>query len=261
MLRRKLASLAAGSLFLAAFSVPVRAQNRTIVVLDYMKVKPGRAADYVRMEREVFKPMQQERVRLGNHESWRLYGVRFPGGTEAEYGYVTMAIMSDLGKLQLRNQGVDRKKIWPNYKPEDIGEMVRSNREMIRRDVFSVDHSTKRWNGPDGKHLRIHFIRSEPGKAAEHDEAEGKYWLPLHQDLEDKGAFAGWMFGRLRIPIQSERPYNSVAINFFKEWAQAEDHYAKGAPKLRDAAFGSMSGLGHHTHVEFWSLIDQTDPR
>ena len=258
---RKLAGFAAGALLLSAIAVQAPGQNRTTVAIDYMKAKPGQGAGYVRMEREVFKPMPQERVRLGNLEAWRLYQVQFPAGTEQEYGYVTMLIASDLGKFQSMNEGVDRAKVWSKYKPGEIGRMVSKNREMLRRDFFSVDSATKKWNSHGGKYARVHFIQAEPGKANEHAEAEEKYWLPVHQDLEDKGAFAGWLFGRLRIPLATERPYSAVAINFFDDWSQAENQYEKADPKLWKAREGVMAGLATHSSVQFWRLLAETDPR
>ena len=258
---RNFAGLAASVVLLSGLGAQAPAQNRTTVAIDYMKVKPGRAADYVRMEREVFRPVHQERVRLGNLEAWRLYQVQFPGGTEQEYGYVTMLIASDLGKFQSMNGGVDRAKIWSKYKPGEVGEMVRKNREMLRRDIFFVDSATKKWSSHGSKYARIHFIQAAPGKANEHADAEKKYWLPVHQDLEDKGAFGGWLFGRLRLPLPNERPYSAVAVNFFNEWSQAENQYAKADPKLWEARQGVMTGLATHSSVQFWQLLAETDPR
>jgi hypothetical protein len=114
---------------------------------------------------------------------------------------------------------------------------------------------------PGAKHLRIHFIKPLEGKAEVHAESERKYWLPLHRELEKQGAFAGWMFGRLRFPSANERPYGSIAVNFFKDWSQAENHYAKADPAKLQEATAAMEGLAEHVRVELWSLVEQTDPR
>ena len=46
--------------------------------LSYMKVAPGQAESYVRMEREVWKPIHEARLRAGIITGWQLYRVEYP---------------------------------------------------------------------------------------------------------------------------------------------------------------------------------------
>src|SRR5262245_35901123 len=61
-----------------------------ILTLDYQKPEPGKTSDYVRLERELWKPVHQDRVNKGKITSWKLYQVSWPNGEDQEYDYVTM---------------------------------------------------------------------------------------------------------------------------------------------------------------------------
>jgi hypothetical protein len=64
----------------AAVAMQVAAQPKSpkYVEIDYMKVEPGKDSDYVRLEKEIWKPLHQQRIKNGQLRSWAVYGLRFP---------------------------------------------------------------------------------------------------------------------------------------------------------------------------------------
>jgi hypothetical protein len=59
-------------------------------LFEFMKITPGKEAEYRRLEREVWMPIHKERVRTGLIKSWSLWGMRFPGGTAREYDIIAV---------------------------------------------------------------------------------------------------------------------------------------------------------------------------
>ncbi|MBC6492477.1 hypothetical protein ACFSQD_19100 [Flavihumibacter stibioxidans] len=59
------------------------------VQIDFMKPLPGKAADYVRMESEVFYPIHQERIKIGALTDWALYEKLLPFTGDSRNDFVT----------------------------------------------------------------------------------------------------------------------------------------------------------------------------
>ncbi|GAO42919.1 hypothetical protein FPE01S_02_00240 [Flavihumibacter petaseus NBRC 106054] len=59
------------------------------VEIDYMKPFPGKAEEYVRMERDVYYPIHLERMKLGALTDWGLYQRLLPYSETAESDFVT----------------------------------------------------------------------------------------------------------------------------------------------------------------------------
>ena len=62
-------------------------------LLEYIKIEPGKAADYRKLEQEVWVPIHRERVKMGVIKSWSAWGVRFPGGSSREYDRLLKAAL------------------------------------------------------------------------------------------------------------------------------------------------------------------------
>ena len=69
---------------------------RRYLVLDYMRVTPGKENEYVRLEREVFKPFHAQRVKNKRLVGWQLYEVRYTADTHRDYDYVTVNVYDSL---------------------------------------------------------------------------------------------------------------------------------------------------------------------
>jgi hypothetical protein len=130
--------------FVAGTLVPVASMQQTpgaiqgsgeFVVIDYMKVPPGKGADYVAMERNFYKASHQARIKDGKLKSWGLLQLRFAG--PGDYSYATINTYrswadidaSLLEYVQRANPGKDS---------ADIQRQTLTAREMTRSEVWRV---------------------------------------------------------------------------------------------------------------------------
>lgn len=112
-----------------------------VVVVDYMKTAPGREDAYVRLERELWKPVHTARIRAGAMRSWSLYKVRFPHGAAVPYDYVTVNVFDSVADA-------DRDPLawFPQVHPErTVPEVMRDTeaaRELVRGELwYRLDHA------------------------------------------------------------------------------------------------------------------------
>ncbi len=116
--------MACGFCFLLGALVPtklIHAQTdkppETYYLLSFMKTRPGQNA--LKMERELWKPIQRERVDKGETDSWTVIEPMFSG--PHLYDYMTVETASSLDKLAHEDYGPAITKVW------GTGEKSRSN--------------------------------------------------------------------------------------------------------------------------------------
>lgn len=114
---------------------------RRYLQVQYMKVHPGKGVAYRRLERELWKPVHQERVNRGLIISWGLYGVHLPGGS-VDYDYAVLTEFPSFAALENSQypelfaevQGMD------DY--EAVLRQTNEARERIRQDIWvMVEHT------------------------------------------------------------------------------------------------------------------------
>jgi hypothetical protein len=138
--------------FLAGTLVPAAlTQSGTgsqYVTVSYMKVDPAKEDAYVRMEREVWKPIHQQSVRDGKMKSWSLYEVRFPGGDNREYGYLTVETYNSIQDVEgsYGDSGSFTsmlKKVHPDKSLADLLGQALDSRRLVRSEVLRLVDQTK----------------------------------------------------------------------------------------------------------------------
>lgn len=116
------------------------APDPLVVSVAFMKVDPEKHDEYRRLEREVWKPMHQERIRQGLMRSWTVYAVRFPGGTEREYDYAVVNTYKSMADMERSIVDVVPK-IHPNLSIADLSARTGAAREMVRGEMwYQIEH-------------------------------------------------------------------------------------------------------------------------
>lgn len=131
-------SFVAGSLTAAAYT---QSQQPPLVVdVSFMKVEPGKVGEYLRLERELWKPVHQDRIRSGHMRSWSLYRVDFPYGTETPYNFVTLNVYNSSEDLEREFVPVFEK-VHRNIKIDDVFSRTLAARRLARGELWRrIDH-------------------------------------------------------------------------------------------------------------------------
>jgi hypothetical protein len=58
--------------------------------IDYMQPAAGKAAEYVDLEKKIFKPLQEQRMKDGIISAWSFSAALMPGGSERAYQFFTV---------------------------------------------------------------------------------------------------------------------------------------------------------------------------
>ena len=72
--------------------------DQKYVEINFMKTLPGKEEEYVRQEKEIYKPIHQEFIKNGNRTGWGLSQLISPLADGSKYNYVTSNAFSDWDK-------------------------------------------------------------------------------------------------------------------------------------------------------------------
>jgi hypothetical protein len=251
-------------LLFAAFSNSAEAQER-IALVDYMRVPEGGGEDYVALEKEVWKPIHQEMVNNGKLEGWFLYQIPYPGGTDAEYHYVTVRLYNDRAQIENTWDGMNNafEKAHPGKDVDEIDDKTMASRDLVKTYCFS---SWERFMSEDlegpTKLIDVVYFKVAMDKRESYQEMERKFYHPTHKAEMKAGTRAGWEGWILRRPFGESIPFNFVAVDHYKDYAQYikqnpeglfEDVFEGNELDRRDDIFNETAKL---VLLEEWHLID-----
>jgi hypothetical protein len=205
------------------YSASCQNDDRIYVQASFMKVKPGMYDEYVKLEREIWKPIHQERIKQGKITGWGFQEVIFPAGTDREYDFVVVNLVKGWKNIETMWDGIDEiaKKV---LNKEQLVRMDKTEqtRDMIRVELWAVEDMVFR-NANDGapyKYMSIGY-KDVPfgfGKWAEYTSMEKELAKPLHQQKINAGKMAGWSLEWLAWPYDVTKPGSVITIDFFDKW-------------------------------------------
>lgn len=250
------------SAFAQAGAQPTKYRYLTI---DYQKTEPGKARDYVQLEKEYWKPLHQERVNLGRIRSWKLYSVMFPNGDRNEYDFVVLTEFACFEDMDASYAGVDRRRILGESKYAELQPKTTAVRKLVRQDTLAVLLSTENWDKAENKIIQVHFLKSVPGKFGDLIKVQRDYYLPSNEDLVKLGRAVSWATTAVRYPVKFDAPYDSVSFNGAASLAEFEKEppnaWVEKWPKKNGEWMTLLNASRTRYEGELWGLVDQTKPK
>ncbi|MBS1791175.1 MAG: hypothetical protein JST85_25920 [Acidobacteria bacterium] len=114
------------------------AQTPKFAEIGFQKAEFGKGGEYVELERKYWKPLHQERLNRGILNAWNLYAVRYPGGTNREYGHITINYFDKFEQLETQYPPDVLAKALPNVKPADIVAQTAAVKKQVRIEVLAL---------------------------------------------------------------------------------------------------------------------------
>jgi L-rhamnose mutarotase len=114
-----------------------------VVQVAFMKVDPTKNAEYMALERDIWKPMHQDRIKQGTMRSWTVYSVRFPTGTKREYDYAVVNTYNSLADADRSMQDVAAR-IHPKIPIAELSRRTYAARDLVRGELwYKVDEAIR----------------------------------------------------------------------------------------------------------------------
>jgi hypothetical protein len=127
--------------FVAGTQVPVEKiegsplPRRVYYQVDYMKAKPG--GNYLQMERELWKPVHQEQLKMGKILSWAVT-TPWQSPSAQDYTHVVVTVYPTLQQAESVNYSELFKKVMPNMNSSEISKRTSAARDIVRSEFLVV---------------------------------------------------------------------------------------------------------------------------
>jgi len=106
--------------------------------IDFMKVKEGQGAEYVKVETEVWKPIHQAWVNDGKRSGWALWSLVFPSGSNSTYDFATSNGYSSYKQIGGENYEEAFKKVHPGKDMQGLFNSTEKTRNLVRRELWEL---------------------------------------------------------------------------------------------------------------------------
>ena len=249
----------------AAQQTAQNAVARRYYVLDYMRVAPGKDNDYVRLEREIFKPFHAQRIKDKRLISWQLYDVRYTADTHREYDYVTVNVYENLAAADDPAANLATfQRMHPGNEGARLLAETGAARQTVRSEIWVLlDQTTSSGaSAPPAKYFQVGFMRSKPN--VDYVGLEREVWKPVHQELVRSGTMNFWGLYELVMPGGTSYPYDYATVQGVTSLSALENMYTEGLfrrvhPNISIPDVSNRTAAARDlTRLELWVLVDST---
>lgn len=201
----------------------------TYALFEFMKIEPGKVAEYRKLERDVWMPIHRQRIRMGLIKSWTLWGMRFPGGLAREYDIIAITTYDTFAAVENSYPADIFKKVHPRMTDDERGLRTSSARAMVRTELAALlDTTQPALSTQPVRYAYIGYMKPEYGKTRQYVELERRYWKAIHQERVSRGILRSWALYGVRFPGGADRQYTHFTIQILDKFQDLEAQYPEG---------------------------------
>ena len=196
------------------------AQNEPTVfaIVEFMKVKPDNEAKYLDIEKNVWKPLHQERINQGKITGWVLYRILYTG-TDDPYNYATVTLFDKAENLEDPWSGIEAQKILPKRDVDKDMIETSKSRDLVKSNLITRLDAVYPEGGPGAfKYIQVDYMKVKPGNEAAYVDVEKNIWKPIHNEFIKAGSRVGWSLWSQVFPGGSALDHQFVTVNYFPDF-------------------------------------------
>ena len=124
-------------------AAPVAAATPTFIMVEFMKVAEGKDAEWLKLERETWKPLHKLRIADGTIKSWAALAQAVPGDDSNGPVVATVTTFSGWPDPTKTNWEALMKKANPNADVPKIFAQTEAARKIVRSEIWQVLDQTE----------------------------------------------------------------------------------------------------------------------
>jgi hypothetical protein len=240
-----------------------------IAQIEYMAVPPDQSAEYLSIEREIWKPIHQERVDDGTILGWHLYMVRYPGGTGHGYNFATVTYVDSVDYVEDPSFETYTQRVHGEADLDVAMQRTYDARKLVRSELW-IRHDAAL---PEGRSsapppfLRMDYMKVAPGEGAAYMSLERSTFKPVHRARVSAGAIEGWTVWEMVLPAGSSQPHNFATMTGYASMSGLPGSYPEGVweqvhpDRSTDEIFEQMYGARDLVQTELWELVESVSDK
>lgn len=258
-------------LTLSGLSLRAQEQKPVYFISETMKATPGKTAEYIAAELGAWKKINQERVKRGHILSWSLYQVRYPGGTDVPYDFVTVTVVENMNKLEntFGTMWDEGGMSFLTKAEQEQAMSIGTLRNLTTSTVLvGSDYAAANPNSTtQAKYAKVNYMKVKDGKQEAAMMMESKLMKPVIVELMKTGGKSAWGLYSRVMPGGSSQPFDYCTVDFYtkwedmgKDWQNMDKTLAKVHPGMSAAYMSEqIESPRDMVNVELWELIGHVE--
>lgn len=207
------------ALVTAALDAQQPAPTTYTQTLTYIKVAPGKAAEYEQLLNETLMKVSQLRADSGEIISWTLLRCVLPAGQEARASHVISVISEGppLAPTTRAELGIALQKAGVTISVEEFYQKRRDLSSLVASEIWRPQQrvaAPKKGHYLYLNHMKVH-------DAAAYAEFEKNIWRPMAEEWVKRGEMSGWIFATKVLPGGTETAHSAYSADMFPTWQAA----------------------------------------
>ncbi|MBI2731077.1 MAG: hypothetical protein HYX40_10050 [Sphingobacteriales bacterium] len=108
------------------------------VQVDFMKPTAGKEAEYVKLEKDIFKPIHAEFEKAGNKDDWGLYQKQMPYSDNDTYNYITANFFKNIDQMMTGDYSAAFKKVFPAMDMNKVWAQTNAARKIVKSELWRL---------------------------------------------------------------------------------------------------------------------------
>ncbi|MEJ0057296.1 MAG: hypothetical protein WDN75_17545 [Bacteroidota bacterium] len=208
-------------------------------------------------------------MNAGAFSGWYFYEVRMPTGSNNEYDFVAVSVVTDF-KYLFEEPGTYSdimKKAIPGISDKTLATIAQEfddSRISVKREIFTrVSDMVP--NAVPAKYARVDYNMPTEGKEAEYIKMETELMAPIHKEIIASGAYNDWELYKKMLPNEATSDFTYIAVDFMNDINTIVNlNYPAIVKKVDPAAdlnkiFTTVTTSRKIARGEIWELIEYVD--
>ena len=237
--------------------------------VSYIKVQPGKEAQYRALLKKYGKKINEYFYKSGTIMGWYMHEVLMPSGAATEYDYAAVNVSTHFKELVDDSISIRDvfKKVFSGMTDkmfDSIASQYQHARTVVKREIYKSVTGLNP-GAPPTKYVSLDFMKTLPGKDGDYEKMEKETWMPVHKERVNMGVIKDWELYQKILPYNTKDEFNYVTGQFFDDLSAVEDaKYMESFNKAwpgQDVNKFMQNTESTRTLVknELWLLIDYVD--
>ena len=188
--------------------------------IDFNKALPERINDYLRLESEMWKPVQEEHIRQGGIIDWNVFRVWF-AGTGAEYNYAVMETYRNYSDMAFVYSDDIITKVLPGVNEAKLMEDTYRAREIVRAQsverIATVEPAAKK----PFQYAVVTFLAVKKDNEAAFENYVRDLIVKSFNERMQNGLDLGWDLYKMILPNGETMPCQYISFEYLDNMDQA----------------------------------------
>jgi hypothetical protein len=236
---------------LLAFSLKISTAQEKVQVftnIDFNKAAPERINDYLRLESEIWKPIQQEHIRQGGIISWNVFRVWF-AGTGSEYNYAVMEVYRNYEDMAFVYSDDIVTRVHPEINEAKLMEDTYRAREIVRaQSAERIAMLQPVGKTKPSQYVTVTYLDVGKSDVTDFEKNASGIIQAAFTDRMKSGLNLGWDLYRLILPGGNSVPYRYISFEYLDNMDKV---VSAGWP-----AFPATTKTGTVYRSELWERVE-----